>query len=543
MSERDPSGKATVLVVDDTQDNLALMSSLLRSDYRVKIATSGEKALRIAMSDSPPDLILLDIMMPDMDGYEVCVQLKNNPKTEHIPVIFLTAKAEEDDEKRGLELGAVDYITKPISPPLVMARVRNHLALKGMTDFLQERNTELKEARATADHANQAKSDFLASMSHELRSPLNAILGFAQLLESDTPPPTPDQKESLTRILKAGWHLLGLINEVLDLAKVESRQVSLTREPLSLGEVMIECEDMVRSQAEPHGIHLLFPSSIPKAFVLADRTRVKQVLLNLLSNAIKYNREDGTVKFDCALGSEGFTRVSIRDSGYGLRPDQVGDLFQAFNRLGQEAGGVEGTGIGLVVTKQLVELMGGRVGVESTVGVGSNFWFELPSAAGPANRIETAESAPTGLPRQHRWVGKRRILYVENNPANLALVAQVLARRPNIQLLSATTGNRALELAHQSHPDMILMDINLPGISGLETLRRLRLDPSTAATPVMAISANAMPQAIETGLAAGFCCYLTQPIDIRELMESIDQTLEKAEAGPLQPVTKAGHRD
>jgi CheY-like chemotaxis protein len=535
MTVRDHSERPTVLVVDDTQDNLALMSSLLRSEYRVKIATCGEKALRIAMSESPPDLILLDIMMPNMDGYEVCMRLKRNPKTKHIPVIFLTAKAEEDDEKRGLELGAVDYITKPISPSLVMARVKNHLALKGMTDFLQERNTELRQARAMADQANHAKSDFLASMSHELRSPLNAILGFAQLLESDVPPPTSSQKESLSRILKAGWHLLKLINEVLDLAKIESRQVDLSQEPVSLGEVMLECEDMVRSQAGPHGIHLLFPTATPNEFVLADRTRVKQILLNLLSNAIKYNHVDGTVAIDCAVGSPGFTRVSVKDSGDGLRPDQIGDLFQAFNRLGQEGGGVEGTGIGLVVTKQLVERMGGQVGVESAVGIGSTFWFELPTMLGPGSVIATSDMTLLELPRKRRWMGKRTVLCVENNPANLALITQIMARDPDICLLSATTGSRGLEIAQQSHPDVILMDINLPGISGLETLKRLRQDLATASIPAIAISANATPLTIKTCLAAGFFCYLTQPIDIKKLMEATDQALEQADSGHCQP--------
>jgi signal transduction histidine kinase len=368
--------KSTILVVDDTPDNLALMSNLLKEDYQVKVANGGAKALKIATSESPPDLILLDIMMPVMDGYEVCRQLKLNSETMNIPVIFLTAKAEVEDEKKGLELGAVDYITKPISPPIVLARVKNHLAL-------QERNNSLKIAISVAEKATLAKSDFISSMSHELRSPLNAILGFAQLLESDTPPPTPAQKECISHILHAGWHLLTLINEILDLAKIEHGQVSLMEESVSLAEIMLECQSIIEQQAKQRDITLIFPVFITPMFVRSDRTKLKQILINLLSNAIKYNSKQGTVEVLCTACTPERIRVSITDTGKGLDSAQLAQLFQPFNRLGQEVYSEEGTGIGLVVTKRLVELMGGLIGVQSTVGKGSVFWFELSSVAAP----------------------------------------------------------------------------------------------------------------------------------------------------------------
>jgi PAS domain S-box-containing protein len=242
---------------------------------------------------------------------------------------------------------------------------------------------ELTKAKTDAEKANFAKSDFLSSMSHELRSPLNVMLGFSQLMESSTPPPTFTQMTMLKEINAAGWYLLELINKILDLATIESGKLIVSQEPMCLGEVMVESRTMIEPQAQERGIQLIFPPSDMHFFVKADRTRVKQVLINLLSNAIKYNREGGTVEVTCDVIAPERIRVSVRDTGTGLPPEKLTQLFQQFNRLGQEAGSVEGTGIGLVVTKQLIELMGGEIGVESTVDVGSVFWFELMADAAP----------------------------------------------------------------------------------------------------------------------------------------------------------------
>ncbi|NTV13895.1 MAG: response regulator [Desulfobulbaceae bacterium] len=529
MLKLNPLAKATILVVDDTPDNLALISNLLKDDYRVKIATGGEKALDIAASDTPPDLILLDIMMSGMDGYEVCRRLKRNPKTMNIPVIFLTAKTEVEDEQKGLELGAVDYLTKPVSPPIVMARVKNHLALKAMADFLNEKNLELESAKSLAEKANLAKSSFLSSMSHELRSPLNAILGFAQLMESETPPPTPSQMESIEQILQAGWHLLALINDILDLAKVESGQIPMLRESVSLPEVMLECQNMTEPQAQQRGIRMYFPQVALTCFVMADRTRVKQVLINLLSNAIKYNTKEGTVAVTCTESGPECIRVSVRDTGAGLPPEQLAQLFQPFNRLGQEAGNEEGTGIGLMVAKRLVELMGGTIGVESTVGVGSVFWFELLSAAKPPVAAAGDDAAQLPRPQVPREARQHTLLAVEDNPANLKLVEQIIARHPDIHLLSAVNGKSGIETARLALPDVILMDINLPDVSGYEALKVLRSDPATAQIPVIAISASAMALDIKKGREAGFFRYITKPLKINEFLEALDLALEYAE--------------
>jgi len=409
----------------------------------------------------------------------------------------------------------------------VFAAARDVTERKLLDLALEEQNVELKRARAAAEKANLAKSDFLSSMSHELRSPLNAILGFAQLINSDTPPPTPSQTESIDQILHAGWYLLELINEILELAQIESGKLALSQEPTSLAEVMLECQAMIEQQGQKRGITMTFPVFDVPCFVEVDRTRLKQVLINLLSNAIKYNRENGTVivEADSARNAPDRIRISVRDTGAGLPPDMLLQLFQPFNRLGQERI-TEGTGIGLVMCKRLVELMGGEIGVESTVGSGSVFWFELNSAMPPQLVVDRAKAAGAPPLPVQRGAPVRTLLYVEDNPANLKLIEQLIARRPDMRLLSARDGNLGIQLARTHQPEVILMDINLPGMSGIEALRILRDHSSTAQIPVIALSANAMPRDIEKGLLAGFFRYLTKPIKVNEFMETLDVALE-----------------
>jgi PAS domain S-box-containing protein len=411
----------------------------------------------------------------------------------------------------------------------VFAAARDVTERKRLDLVLQESNMELESARSLAEKANLAKSEFLSSMSHELRSPLNAILGFAQLLESDATTPTPSQNESIAQILQAGWHLLKLINEILDLAKIESGQVPLSPEPVSLAEVIQECRGMIEPQAQQHGIRMIIPLCDTPYFVHADRTRVKQVLINLLSNAIKYNSIQGTVEVLCSESTAGRTRVSVTDNGVGLDSEQVAQLFQAFNRLGQEASGKEGTGIGLVVAKRLIELMGGVIGVSSIVGKGSVFWFELVTVAEPHIFLEGDDVPLLPLPQIAQGERLQTLLYVEDNPANMKLVRQIIQRHPMIRLLTAEDGYKGIEIARESHPDVILMDINLPGINGFDALKILRSDPTLTQIPVIALSANAMPRDIENGLKAGFFDYITKPILVSEFMESLKVALNAAQ--------------
>jgi PAS domain S-box-containing protein len=439
----------------------------------------------------------------------------------------LTARA-RDGKETVVSYNATTFHDRDRRLQGVFAAARDVTERKRFEQTQQENNVELERAKAAAEKANLAKSDFLSSMSHELRSPLNAILGFAQLISSDSPAPTASQAASIDQILHAGWYLLELINEILDLAQIESGKLALSREPTSLAEVMLECQAMIEPQGQKRGIRMVFPDSRVPYFVDADRTRLKQVLINLLSNAIKYNQADGTVVVDCGFSGPERVRISVRDTGEGLPPDMLRQLFQPFNRLGQERSAVEGTGIGLVMSKRLIELMGGVIGVESTVGFGSVFWFELNSTAEPQLEVEAARPSADVAPEVEQGAPLRRLLYVEDNPANLKLIEQLIARRPDMQLLSARDGMLGIQLARDNQPEVILMDINLPGISGIEALRILREDPATAHIPVVALSANAMPRDIEKGLQAGFFRYLTKPIRVNEFMDTLDTALKFA---------------
>lgn len=444
-----------------------------------------------------------------VSDYELIARAMNGKET--VVSINATTFYDRNNKLQGVFYGARD-VTE-----------RNRL-----NQILLEKNIELENAKAVAEKANLAKSDFLSSMSHELRTPLGAILGFAQLMESSTSAPTPLQKRSIGQILKAGWYLLELINEILDLAMIESGKLPMSMETVSLAEVMQECVLMSEPQALARDIKVVFQRSDTADFIFVDRTRLKQVIINLLSNAIKYNRVGGNVILKSTECPNEMLRISVGDTGEGLTGEQLKQLFQPFNRLGQEANGTEGTGIGLVVSKRLVESMGGIIGARSTVGEGSVFWLELkrteqllpPKVESPSSELLTLQSEDPEL--------LQTLLYVEDNPANLMLVEDIISRRPNLRFLSAADAITGIEMAHTSGPDVILMDINLPGISGLTALKILRENPATATIPVVALSANAIPRDIEKGLEAGFFRYLTKPLRINEFMTTLDIALDYA---------------
>ena len=401
----------------------------------------------------------------------------------------------------------------------------------------------LREAKEEAEKANQAKSEFLSRMSHELRTPLNAILGFGQLLELSNL--GSNQGESVDHILKAGRHLLDLIDEVLAISRIEAGRMQLSLEPVALGETVRECLSLVGRQAADRGVRFLDGCSDGTAHVLADRQRLRQVLLNLFSNAIKYNREGGSVTLSCrevCAAGEGqngdpgpaFLRIAVTDTGHGLDAEEIRLLFTPFERLRAERTSTEGTGLGLALSKGLIETMGGRINVDSVPGEGSTFWIELPLAAHPGERVGREAMLLPGLSTEAL---RGCVLYIEDNLSNLQLIQMLLGERPGLELLSAQQGALGLEIARARKPDLILLDLHLPDLPGWEVLKMLQADPSTRDLPVVVVSADATANRIDRLLKAGARDYLTKPLNVRGLLGVLREYLRPGIAS-LAPADK-----
>lgn len=650
-----------VLIADDNPQNLdVLRKTLDHKGLNISFALNGQTALKLVSKD-PPDLIMLDVMMPVMDGFETCQKLKENDSWKNIPIIFITALTKEEDVIKGFSMGAVDYISKPFCAEEVLARVNTHLRIskliktkdllinqvtnkeihlsvlmdnmldglvvvdhnlvirsfnpaiekifgysevigkiletlipstnneelynyfehysdsesshpRGKTlelvgvgknrrniplelaiskvnfspqegsqtikfeqlfvglvrDISQriESEKQLVEARETAEEANRAKSDFLAKMSHELRTPLNSIMGFSQLLTMD-----PDlskhklQIENIGRIYKSGSFLLDLINEVLDLARIEAGRVKVSMEPVELSLLMEELVIFTQPIADEHQIRLIYKSGENKGLHCeVDRSRLKQVLLNLISNAIKYNIEGGTVTLSIKKDVQK-VRIMISDTGPGISEDQQESIFQPFNRLEADQTDIIGSGIGLTIAKELIELMNGTIGVESIMGKGCTFYVELDTLETPVKQKASIlkQIAPETSTQK---IGKKyTVLYVEDNPDNLELVQQTLNINRNINLINAPQAEMGIDLAKTHDVDLILMDINLPGMNGVEAMKILRRTEKTSSLPILAVSANAMERDIKSCLSAGFTDYIVKPINIPQFLEKIDKIL------------------
>jgi PAS domain S-box-containing protein len=389
----------------------------------------------------------------------------------------------------------------------------------------KEMETELIQAKSEAERANQAKSEFLSRMSHELRTPLNAILGFGQLLELDAL--NPDQLQSVRHILKGGQHLLSLINEVLDIAQIEAGRMTLSLEPVQIDAIIGEAADLVRPLADARKIQLRTPAiGEETVYVRADRQRLKQVLMNLLSNGVKYNRKGGTLTVSHQVSSNSRHRITVTDTGGGIPPALLTRLFTPFDRLGADAN-TEGTGLGLVLTRNLMTAMGGTISVDSVVDQGTSFFIDLVTSDPPSARPAVK---PAEIERTARVSGTAfTVLYIEDNLPNYHLIERLIARQPGVGLISAIQGQLGVELASMHRPDLVLLDLNLPDMSGEEVLLRLREHPDTATIPVIMLSAVAMPKQIEKLMAAGAKDYLTKPIDVNRFLALLNEMRTKKE--------------
>ncbi len=511
-----------VLIVDDNAENITLLRTYFKNlNLNIFAATNGRLAIDAAKK-SVPDVILLDVMMPEMDGYEVCKELKNFESTKNIPIIFLTAKVATEDLVQGFLAGGSDYIKKPIQCEEVLIRVRTQLQLRKYTK--EKDNLILK-----AMESNRTKSEFMARMSHELRTPMNAILGFSQLLMVDAQNEKATTREKdIARIIKAGKHLLDLINEVLDLSQIETGDLKVRLSPIDIHTLKNEVVDLAMPLAREKEVQIYDENKDEKpVYVIADKTRLKQVLINLTTNAIKYNKPDGRVTLKYSVDGERL-KLEVSDTGKGIPDELKSNLFTPFERLGAELTDVQGTGIGLSISKKLMELMGGDISFESKVDEGSSFFIDIPLAEQP--EVQKEKSLKVSLLPEGRTDSQQKVvLYIEDNPSNLELVRRIISRAKNVKLISAMEAQPGIRLASVEKPDLILMDLHLPDIDGFAAFQKINSMEETSKIPIIAVSADAMEVDKKKALDMGFRAYITKPIDVENFLESLEEVL-----GPIQ---------
>lgn len=504
-----------ILVVDDDKFIRVFVKAVLEPlNAEFSEAANGQDALR-RIAEQRFDAVLLDINMPGIDGLEVCRQVRGHLRFQQLPIIIMTALDGQDVIVQAFDSGATDYVHKPIHQQELLARTQAVIARR-------QAEQALYYAKKEAEEANRAKSEFISSMSHELRTPLNSVLGFAQLMESDDEAPLhAEHQEYVKQILGAGWHLLRLINDILDLSKVEAGVLAMHPAPALANDLVQECLSFSQSLAADHGITLECRLDPADPVIYLDETRAKQVLVNLISNAIKYNRPLGSVMVEVAQPVPERVRISVADTGLGIPEEKMAELFQPFNRLGAELSEVEGSGIGLALTKRIVEHMQGRIGLESCVGSGSTFWVEFDRSGlavdgeEEAAEMETAPAAGQG----------GTVLYIEDNASHQRVMAELIKRHSAFRLSTAGNGAEGLRLAQEQRPDVILLDFHLPDCNGFDVFTQLQAHPDTRTIPVLGVSSRAMKDDMDAALRLGFCDYLAKPFTIQELLQAIQRHL------------------
>lgn len=506
-----PEEPIRILHLEDDPVDAELLRATLEADgiaCRIDVVSSGP-AFTDTLAANPYDLIVADYQVPGFDG--IAAQQIAAEQAPAVPFIFLSGTLGEETAVERMKAGATDYVVKGRIGRMPVA-VRRALAEAGE-----------RRRRAVAESANRAKSEFLSRMSHDLRTPLNAIIGFAQLLELEGVPPS--QQAAVEQILAGARHLLVLITEILEIMRIETGNLPLSSDSVAATEAVQSIAALTRPLALERGISVRVDLPDRPVFLKADRSRVSQVLLNLLSNAIKYNREGGEITIAVSQAEPGRGRIAVSDQGQGIPESKLHLLFTPFQRLGAERSGIEGTGLGLAVSRGIVETMGGTMGVSSRMGEGSTFWIELPidpdgvakpRAAARAARRQLADIATQGS-----------VVYIEDNPSNVKLLENLLRRRPNVRLTSFGTGREGLASMRRDRPHLLLLDRHLPDMTGDEVLRHLAADPHTASIPVVMLTADAMQTAGPELEADNLRAYLTKPLDVVELLQLVDRFLPR----------------